>query len=90
MAACEILTHAMSKNRIRSPHVGRNIRRRRRELELTQPDLAAAVQLHINTINRIERGHRGVDLDVLSRLAEALRTTMADLTLRPSESEARS
>jgi transcriptional regulator with XRE-family HTH domain len=52
--------------------VGGRVRRRRQELELTQEALAEKVGLDESSIRAIEAGRRGVSLEVLVGLAEAL------------------
>ncbi|MBS2031599.1 MAG: helix-turn-helix transcriptional regulator [Deltaproteobacteria bacterium] len=52
--------------------IGRRVREARVRLELTQAELAGRLDLEEPTIRAIEAGRRGLSLDSLVRLAEAL------------------
>lgn len=52
--------------------IGLAIRRRRKELSVTQPHLAELAEISINTLYKIERGQGNPTLDVLNRLAGVL------------------
>lgn len=52
--------------------VGERVRQRRTECELTQEALAERLDLDESTIRAIEAGRRGVSLEVLVALAQAL------------------
>lgn len=52
--------------------MGERVRRRRRELGLRQADLAERLGLDDSTVRAIESGRRGVSLDTLVALANAL------------------
>jgi transcriptional regulator with XRE-family HTH domain len=58
---------------------GKAIRRRRRELEISQEQLAERSGLHRTYISDIERGDRNPSLENVERLARALELTIADL-----------
>lgn len=58
---------------------GKAIRRRRRELDLSQEALAERAQLHRTYISSIERGTRNPSLDNIKRLADALNISIANL-----------
>ena len=59
--------------------VGRNIRSRRIELEMTQTELAVKIPVSQAYLSQIESGVRSVDVDLLAPIAEALKTTPAAL-----------
>lgn len=59
--------------------VGENIRSRRREIGMTQVQLASAAQLGENTIQRIESGQAQPTVESLFRIAKALGVTPNDL-----------
>lgn len=53
--------------------VGRNVRRRRLELRMTQENLALDANLDLTYVGGIERGSRNPSVLVLVRLADALK-----------------
>jgi y4mF family transcriptional regulator len=57
----------MSDNR-----VGQAIRDRRKELGITQPNLAEVAGVSTNTLYKLEKGQGNPTLDVLNKLAEVL------------------
>ena len=59
--------------------VGENIRSRRKEIGMTQVQLASAAQLGENTIQRIESGQAQPTVESLFRIAKALGVTPNDL-----------
>ncbi len=58
---------------------GRALRRRREALGVSQERLAFDAQLHRTYIGLLERGQRNPTLAIISRLADALGTTMTSL-----------
>ena len=52
--------------------VGETIRKRRKELSITQPHLAELAEISTNTLYKLERGQGNPSIDVLNRLAEVL------------------
>lgn len=52
--------------------IGLSIKRRRKELRITQPHLAELSQISTNTLYKLERGQSNPSLEVLSKLAEVL------------------
>lgn len=58
---------------------GKAIRRRRRELDLSQEDLAERAGLHRNYVSGIETGTRNPSLKNIEKLANALEISMASL-----------
>lgn len=61
--------------------VGRNVRRIREELGLSQEQLAFETELHRTYISGVERGVRNPTVLVIDRLAEALRVSPHELLL---------
>lgn len=57
----------MSDNR-----VGQSIRKRRKELGITQPHLSELANVSTNTLYKIEKGQGNPTMDVLNKLAEVL------------------
>ena len=58
---------------------GKAIRRRRRELELSQEQLAERACLHRTYISSIERGERNPSLENIKKLAKALDISISAL-----------
>ncbi len=53
--------------------IGRNLRARRNELELSQKFVAEQVDFPLNALKHIEYGRRSVPLEILPKLQEVLR-----------------
>ncbi|MBC6432570.1 helix-turn-helix transcriptional regulator [Nostoc sp. HG1] len=58
---------------------GKAIRRRRREMDLSQEDLAERAQLHRTYVSSIERGRRNPSLENIEKLAKALDISISAL-----------
>ena len=58
---------------------GKAIRRRRRELDLSQEQLAERAELHRTYISSIERGQRNPSLENIEKLAKALEISISAL-----------
>ena len=58
---------------------GKEVRRIREQLELTQEELADRAKLHRTYVSLIERGQRMPTLDVAFRLAQGLGTSPSEL-----------
>ena len=52
--------------------LGKIIRSRRKELNITQPHLAEIAKVSTNTLYKLERGQGNPSLKVLNKLAEVL------------------
>ncbi|RDK04605.1 XRE family transcriptional regulator [Paraburkholderia lacunae] len=59
-----------------------NMRRIRKEKELTQERVAEAAGLHPNYISSVERAERNISICNIERIAIALNVTMAELVSR--------
>lgn len=68
--------------------VGERIAFRRRQLELSQDELGARVDLTGVSISRIESGGQGLSIEMLGRFAEALSTTRVYLLGEEPEAKA--
>ena len=76
---------------MRVPHpirfqLAENIRAIRKQIGMTQEQLAASAGLHVTYVNEIEGGKRNVAIDNIGRIAEALKVAPA-LLLSPSETD---
>jgi len=77
----------MSENKRKKPHVvdvavGANIRRRRRDLRISQDSLATAVNLTFQQIQKYERGANRVSASMLFEISRALKCDAGDLMPR--------
>lgn len=52
--------------------IGKTIKKRRKELGITQPHLAELAEVSTNTLYKLERGQGNPSLNVLNKLAEVL------------------
>lgn len=52
--------------------IGEQIRQRRKQLKITQPDLAEIAGVSTNTLYKIERGQANPTMDVLYKIIEVL------------------
>lgn len=60
-------------------HLGKNIKKRRKELNLTQQELADRLGLSLNFIGKIEVAFSKPSLDTLIDIVEKLETTVSEL-----------
>lgn len=56
-----------------------NIQRLRREQKLSQEDLGAQAKVHQTYLSQVEGGKRNPSIDVLERIAVALRADISEL-----------
>jgi len=59
--------------------VGFNIRRSRKEKDISQEQLAGIAELHRAYIGQIERGEKNIGLRNLEKIAKALKVNIKDL-----------
>ena len=59
--------------------LGEQIRKRRKELALSQEQLAERANCHRNYVGSLERGEKNATVDMLMRFAKALECSLADL-----------
>lgn len=57
--------------------LGETIKKRRKELNITQPHLAELANISTNTLYKLERGQGNPSLEVLNKLAEVLGMELA-------------
>jgi transcriptional regulator with XRE-family HTH domain len=63
----------MGKGQDRLRYVfGKNVRRRRRDLDLSQEALADLAGVHRTFVSSVERGERNVSIDNIEKIATAL------------------
>ena len=58
--------------------VGRRVRDLRRQLQISQEELAARADLHRNYVGSVERGEREIGITAIGQLARALGMSLAD------------
>ena len=63
--------------------IGKNIRFRRTQVQLSQEELADKCSLHRTYIGAIERGERNITVNTLARIADALECSPANLLSDP-------
>ena len=61
-------------------NLSKNIKNRRKNLSLTQQDLADRLDMSLNFVGKIEVAFSKPSLDTLIEIAKALDTTVSDLT----------
>ncbi|WP_311029289.1 helix-turn-helix domain-containing protein [Mesorhizobium koreense] len=59
--------------------VGVNIQRLRRRLDFTQEELGERADVHQTYLSQVEGGRRNPSVDVLERIAKALKVDIVDL-----------
>ncbi len=52
--------------------LGETIRKRRKDLNITQPHLAELAEISTNTLYKLERGQGNPSLEVINKLADVL------------------
>lgn len=62
--------------------VGVNIQRLRRAAELSQEELGARASVHQTYLSQVEGGKRNPSIDVLERIAKALKADISELFQR--------
>ncbi|MBD3287042.1 helix-turn-helix domain-containing protein [candidate division WOR-3 bacterium] len=67
--------------------IGQRIRAARKERGLNQEELSLRLGIHRNSLVRYERGERGIDVDLLTRLADALEVSFHWLVTGEGEME---
>lgn len=65
--------------------IGSNIKNRRKELHITQQEMADDLFLSLSLISKLERGVKSVSLDTFFMIAEYLETSIAALTSDPND-----
>lgn len=69
----------LKKSQQNRKQLGFAIRRRRDEMGVSQEDLAEIIDCHRNYVGLLERGEQNVTIDMLARVAKAVRCSVADL-----------
>lgn len=61
-------------------NLGLSIKKRRKELKITQQQLANLVNVELNHIGKVEVGYSKPSLDLVINIATALKVAVSDLT----------
>lgn len=59
--------------------VGKRIKKARKELGITQEQLAEKVNMHYTTISRIETGDSNPPIQTIAKIAKALKIPLSEL-----------
>lgn len=59
--------------------VGKKVKKARKELKLTQEELAERVGMHYTTISRIETGDSNPPVQTIAKIAKALKISPSEL-----------
>jgi len=62
--------------------LGRTIRHRRNRINISQEKLAELADLHHNYVGELERGEKAASIDVLVKIAKALRIRVRTLVTK--------
>ncbi len=65
--------------------IGTNIKTRRKELQITQEQMADELFLSLSLISKLERGVKAVSMDTFYSIAEYLHTSIASLISDPND-----
>lgn len=65
--------------------IGKNIKRRRKELHITQQQLADDLYISLSLVSKLERGVKAVSMDTFHSIAEYLKTSIATLMANPND-----
>ena len=65
--------------------IGSNIKARRKQLQITQEQMADDLYLSLSLISKLERGVKPVSMDTFFSIAEYLHTNIAALTADPND-----
>ncbi len=60
-------------------NLGKNIKKRRKELKLSQQELAEKLELSLNFVGKIEVAFSKPSLDTVIKIAKVLDTSVSDL-----------
>ena len=59
--------------------IGKNIKKAREKMKLTQAEVAEKVGIHVNYYARIERGNARASIDVLKEISRVLKVKSSDI-----------
>jgi transcriptional regulator with XRE-family HTH domain len=59
--------------------LGKNIKKARQKARLTQADVAEKAEIHVNYFARIERGEENPSIDIVEKIAKALKVKSSEI-----------
>ncbi len=59
--------------------LGKNIKKARLKAELTQAEVADMAEIHVNYFARIERGEENPSIDIIEKIAKALKVKSSEI-----------
>ncbi len=59
--------------------IGRKIKKARQKVEMTQADVAEKAGIHVNYFARIERGEENPSIDIIEKIAKALKVKSSEI-----------
>lgn len=65
--------------------IGKNVKNRRKELHITQQQLADDLYISLSLVSKLERGVKAVSMETFHSIAEYLKTSIAVLMANPND-----
>lgn len=59
--------------------LGKNIKKARKKADLTQAEVAEKAEIHVNYFARIERGEENPSIDIIEKIANALKVKSSEI-----------
>ena len=59
--------------------LGKNIKKARQKEEMTQAEVAQKANIHVNYFARIERGEENPSIDIIEKIAKALKVKSSEI-----------
>lgn len=59
--------------------IGRKIKKARQKVEMTQADVAKKAGIHVNYFARIERGEENPSIEIIEKIAKALKVKSSEI-----------
>ena len=59
--------------------LGKNIKKARLKTDLTQAEVAEKAEIHVNYFARIERGEENPSIDIVEKIAKALKVKSSEI-----------
>jgi transcriptional regulator with XRE-family HTH domain len=59
--------------------LGKNIKKARQKADMTQAEVAGKADIHVNYFARIERGEENPSIDIIEKIAKALKVKSSEI-----------